>query len=88
MASKENGILYIGVTDNLIKRAYEHKHDLVEGFTKRYHVHNLVYFEIANNPISAITREKQMKKWKRNFKIEIIMATNPTWKDLYDEILY
>lgn len=86
MASKRNGTLYIGVTDNLIKRVYEHKNDLVEGFTKKYQVHMLVYFEESNDIISAIVREKQLKKWKRKWKIELIEKSNPAWKDLYNEL--
>jgi putative endonuclease len=87
LASKRNGTLYIGVTSDLIKRIYEHKHDLVDGFTKRYRVHDLVYFEAHEDIQQAITREKQMKKWKRNWKLRLIEKTNPTWRDLYDEIL-
>ncbi len=87
LASKKNGTLYIGVTSDLIKRIYEHKHDLVDGFTKRYRVHDLVYFEAHEDIQQAITREKQMKKWKRNWKLRLIEKTNPTWRDLYDEIL-
>ena len=87
LASKRNGTLYIGVTNDLIKRIYEHKHDLVDGFTKRYRVHDLVYFEAHQDIQQAITREKQMKKWNRNWKLRLIEKTNPTWRDLYDEIL-
>ncbi|MDP3245193.1 MAG: GIY-YIG nuclease family protein [bacterium] len=87
MASKRNGTLYIGVTDNLVKRVYEHKNDLVEGFTKRYQIHILVYFEESNDIISSIAREKQLKKWKRKWKIELIETNNPTWNDLNDELL-
>ena len=87
LASKRNGTLYIGVTSDLIKRIYEHKHDLVDGFTKRHRVHDLVYFEAHEDVQQAITREKQMKKWNRNWKLRLIEKTNPTWRDLYDEIL-
>jgi putative endonuclease len=87
LASKRNGTLYIGVTSDLIKRIYEHKHDLVDGFTKRYRVHDLVYFEAHEDIQQAITREKQMKKWNRNWKLRLIEKTNPIWRDLYDEIL-
>ena len=83
LASKKNGTLYIGVTSNLIKRVYEHKNDLVEGFTKKYGVHQLVYFEHTTDMYGAITREKQMKKWRREWKIELIKQGNPEWKDLY-----
>ena len=87
LASKRNGTLYIGVTNDLIKRIYEHKNDLVEGFTKKYQVHQLVYYEETSDIQSAITREKQMKKWNRKWKLELIESTNPEWKDLYDEII-
>lgn len=87
LASKRNGTLYIGVTSELIKRAYEHKNDFVEGFTKEYGVHNLVYFEETTDVESAIKREKQLKTWKRNWKLELIESKNPQWKDLYFEII-
>lgn len=87
LASKKKGVLYIGVTDNLIKRVYQHKNNLVEGFTKQYHVHMLVYFEETNEVLVAITREKQLKKWKRDWKIRLIEENNPEWKDLYDSIV-
>ncbi|MBE9504212.1 MAG: GIY-YIG nuclease family protein [Proteobacteria bacterium] len=83
LASKKNGILYIGVTNNLIKRIYEHKNDLTEGFTKKYTIHNLVYFEETKDVNAAITREKQMKKWYRQWKINLIEKSNPDWDDLY-----
>ena len=87
LASRKHGTLYIGVTNNLIKRVYEHKQDLVEGFTKKYNVHMLVYFEQTNNVESTITREKQMKAWKRQWKIDLIEEKNPEWKDLYSDII-
>ena len=87
LASKRNGTLYIGVTSNLIKRIYEHKNNLIEGFTKKYNIHNLVYYEITEDVNSAITREKQLKIWKRNWKIELIEKNNPGWKDLYFELI-
>jgi len=87
LASKKNGTLYVGVSNNLIKRVYEHKNNLISGFTQKYSVHNLVYYEIFNDVYEAITREKRMKKWKRQWKIELIRKFNPEWKDLYDEIL-
>ncbi len=86
LASKRNGTLYIGVTNDLIKRVHEHKQGLVEGFTKKYNVNRLVFFEETNDVESAIIREKQMKKWKRQWKIELIEKLNPEWKDLYSEI--
>ena len=85
LASKKNGTLYIGVTNNVAKRVYEHKHGLVEGFTKKYHVHKLVYFEETNDIREALTREKRMKKWNRAWKIELIEKSNPDWNDLFEE---
>ena len=87
LANKKNGILYIGVTNDLLKRVYEHKNNLVDGFTKKYKVHNLVYYEEAGNANSAITREKQMKKWNRQWKIELIEKDNSEWKDLYISLI-
>ena len=87
LASKRNGTLYIGVTSNLIKRIYEHKNNLVEGFTKKYKVHTLVYYEQTNDSESAILREKQLKKWNRKWKLELIEKNNPQWADLYEELL-
>ena len=86
LASKRNGTLYIGMTNDLIRRINEHKHDLVAGFTKQYGVHRLVWYETADTPLAAITREKQLKKWNRVWKLRLIEAMNPDWKDLYDEI--
>ena len=87
LASKKNGTLYIGVTNDLVKRVFEHKENLIEGFTKKYNVHKLVNFETAEDVMSAITREKQMKKWRRKWKIELIEKENPEWTDLYEGIL-
>jgi putative endonuclease len=87
LASKRNGTLYIGVTNDLMRRVYEHRNDLVEGFTKKYGVHLLVYYEQHNNAESAIQRERQMKKWNRQWKINRIQEQNPDWKDLYDAIV-
>ena len=87
LASKRNGTLYIGVTSELIKRVYEHKNNLVEGFTQKYKVHNLVYYETTDDINSAITREKQLKKWKRTWKMELIEKNNPEWRDLYSELI-
>ena len=87
MASKQNGTLYIGVTGDLAKRAWEHKNKLVEGFTKKYGVHRLVYYEMHGDMLSAIAREKQMKKWNRAWKLELIEEKNPEWNDLWDEIV-
>ncbi len=87
MASQKNGAIYIGVTSNLIKRVYEHKNKLVDGFTKKYNINNLVYYEITNQVTSAIAREKQLKNWRRQWKINLIEKENPDWMDLYDDIL-
>lgn len=87
LASQERGTLYVGVTSDLIKRIYEHKNDLVEGFTKRYRVHALVWYEQHDTMELAIAREKAIKEWKRAWKLEIIEKTNPGWRDLYDDLL-
>jgi putative endonuclease len=87
LASKRNGTLYIGVTNDLVRRVYEHKADLVPGFTRRYSVHTLVYFEETDDVETAIAREKQMKKWNRAWKVSVIERSNPTWRDLYDDIV-
>ena len=86
MASKRNGTLYVGITNDLIRRAYEHRNDLVEGFTKKYGVHKLVYFEQTNDIYSTIQREKRFKKWNRQWKIGLIEKVNLDWKDLYDDL--
>ncbi|MEA1937433.1 MAG: GIY-YIG nuclease family protein [Patescibacteria group bacterium] len=82
-ASKKNGTLYIGVTSNLKKRIYEHKEGLIDSFTKKYKIDKLVYFETTTDVNSAILREKQMKKWKREWKLNLIEKENPCWIDLY-----
>lgn len=87
LASKRNGTLYIGVTDDLVRRVYEHKHEAIEGFTKQYRIHTLVYYEMANSIEDAIKREKQLKKWERNWKLSLIEKNNPGWKDLYEDII-
>jgi putative endonuclease len=87
LASKRNGTLYIGVTSDLVKRIWEHKQNFGEGFTSRYDVHALVYFEMHGDMAEAIRREKQLKKWKRSWKIELIEKTNPEWRDLWQDIL-
>ena len=87
LASKKNGTLYVGVTSDLVKRVWEHKQDLVDGFTKKYEVHTLVYFEQHEDMIQAMTREKQIKKWKRTWKLSLIEESNPDWRDLWDEIV-
>ena len=86
LCSKRNGTLYTGVTSDLVKRVYEHKNDLVDGFSKKYNVHRLVWYEIHESAESAITREKQIKKWKRAWKLKLIEQTNPEWIDLYGNI--
>jgi putative endonuclease len=86
LCSKKNGTLYTGVTSNLIKRVYEHKNNMAEGFTKKYDVHRLAWYEVHESAESAITREKQIKKWERSWKIELIQGQNPEWKDLYEDI--
>ncbi len=87
LANKTNSVLYTGVTDNLIKRVYQHKNKLVESFTKKYNVNKLVYYEIFNDINEAIKREKQIKGGSRKKKIELVQEFNPNWIDLYDEII-
>ena len=86
LASQRDGTLYIGVTNDLARRVWEHKTDAVNGFTKKYRVHWLVWYELADTARAAITREKQLKKWNRVWKLRLIEEMNPDWKDLYDEI--
>jgi putative endonuclease len=87
MASQRNGTLYIGVTSNLIKRIWEHKTNVVEGFTKKYGVHTLVWYESHETMDSAIQREKALKKWRRDWKTGLIESFNPDWQDLYKTII-
>jgi putative endonuclease len=87
LASERNGTLYIGVTSDLVKRIWEHKNNLVKGFTKRYNVHNLVWYELHNNMNAAIEREKNVKEWKRAWKIRLLEENNPDWNDLYNTII-
>lgn len=87
LASRQNGTLYIGVTSDLIRRTYEHKNNLIPGFTAKYSIHTLVYYESHRDIESAIRREKQMKKWNRKWKLNLIEAGNPDWNDLYEELL-
>jgi putative endonuclease len=86
LASKRNGTLYIGVTSDIHKRVWEHKNDVVEGFTKKYGVHRLVYYELHEDMVSAIRREKQMKKWNCGWKLSLIEKHNMDWRDLWEEI--
>jgi putative endonuclease len=83
LASQRNGTLYLGVTNDLKRRVWEHKHDLVKGFSSEYGVHNLVWYEIHNDIEQAILREKRLKKWNRKWKLELIEKDNPNWNDLY-----
>jgi len=87
LASKRNGTLYIGVTSDLIKRVWQHKNNIVEGFTRKYNVHLLVYFEQYDSIVDAITREKQLKTWQRSWKIRLIEQNNRKWCDLYPDII-
>ena len=87
LASQKNGTLYVGVMNDLTRRVYEHKNDLVEGFTKQYQVHDLVWFESTGSVEAAIQREKQLKNWKREWKVALIEKQNPEWRDLYESIL-
>ena len=87
LASRRNGTLYIGVTSNLVQRVYQHKTDQAEGFTQQYGVHTLVYYELHTTMLAALEREKRLKKWNRAWKIELIEQGNPTWRDLYPEIV-
>ncbi len=86
LASKRNGTLYIGVTSNIIQRVWQHKQQSVDGFTKKYNIKDLVYFEVHDNAENAIKREKQLKKWRRAWKIKLIEENNQEWNDLYDTI--
>jgi putative endonuclease len=87
LASHRRGTLYIGVTSDLVKRIWAHKQDLVEGFTKKYQVHSLVYFEQFEDMFTAISREKQLKKWRRVWKIKLIEKDNDEWRDLYADLI-
>ena len=87
LASRWNGTLYVGVTSDLVKRVWEHKHDAAGGFTKKYRVHDLVWFEQHATMELAIAREKAIKEWKRAWKIQLIEQTNPKWVDLYPDII-
>ncbi len=87
LSSRPNGTLYIGVTSDLAKRVWQHKNNFVGGFTQRYNVHRLVWYEVHENMDSAITREKALKNWKRAWKIRLIEESNPTWRDVYEEVI-
>ncbi len=85
LASKQNGTLYVGITNDIIKRVFQHKHNEVEGFTKKYKIHRLVWYESCMDVREAIAREKQLKKWNRKWKLALIEKSNPQWRDLYSE---
>ena len=87
LASRKSGTLYIGVTNDLVRRAYDHKSNVIQGFTEKYGVHDLVYYESYTDVRDALTREKRLKKWKRQWKINLIETKNPDWRDLYEQII-
>ena len=87
LASRKNGTLYIGITSDIVKRVWEHKEKTVKGFTSKYGVDKLVYYEVFKDPENAIKREKRLKEYKRQWKIDLIEKDNPEWKDLYKEIV-
>lgn len=87
LANKPGGTLYVGVTNDLIRRVFEHREGLVQGFTRRYGIKKLVYFEQHDTAIGAIQREKNIKHWSREWKIDLVISINPDWRDLYDEIV-
>jgi putative endonuclease len=87
LANQKHGTLYIGMTNNLVRRVYEHKSGLVKGFTQKYKLHRLVYFEICDAALAAIQREKTLKKWPREWKLNAIERENPNWQDLYSSLL-
>ena len=87
LTSRRNGTLYTGVTSNLVQRVWQHKNNLVDGFTKKYGVHTLVWFEVHETMQTAIEREKAIKEWRRAWKIELIESVNPQWRDLYEDIV-
>jgi len=86
ITNRKNGVLYIGVTNNLQERIYQHKNELISGFSEKYNLHKLVYAESFESMIDAINREKQLKKWNRSWKIALIEKDNPEWLDLYEEL--
>lgn len=86
LCNRRNGTLYTGMTSDLIKRVYEHRNNLVNGFTKKYDIHRLVWYETQESPEGAIIREKRIKKWKRAWKLKLIEKHNPQWNDLYESI--
>jgi putative endonuclease len=88
LATRPGGTIYVGVTNDLVRRTYEHRNGLISGFTKRYRIKSLVYFEQYDTAPAAIQREKNIKHWPREWKIDLILSMNPTWRDLYDQITH
>jgi putative endonuclease len=86
LASRKDGAIYVGITNDIARRIYEHRIKAVRGFTSKYNITRLVWFEIYDDPISAISREKELKKWKRAWKVQLVEAQNPQWNDLYESI--
>ncbi|MBI1204122.1 MAG: GIY-YIG nuclease family protein [Rhodopseudomonas sp.] len=86
LATRKQGTLYLGITNDLVRRTYQHKEKLLPGFTSRYDIRRLVWFEVYDDPINAIAREKEIKKWRRAWKVALIEKGNPDWRDLYPEI--
>ena len=86
LASRRDGAIYVGITNDIVRRVYEHRMKAVPGFTAKYNITQLVWFETYDDPVSAITREKELKKWKRAWKVQLIEAENPQWHDLYESI--
>jgi putative endonuclease len=86
LASRKDGAIYVGITNDIVRRIYEHRTKVIQGFTSKYNITRLVWFEIYDDPISAISREKELKKWKRVWKVQLIEAQNPQWNDLYESI--
>jgi len=86
LASRKDGAIYIGVTNDIVRRVYDHRTKAVPGFTSKYNITRLVWFDIYDDPISAISREKELKKWRRAWKVQLMEAQNPDWNDLYESI--
>jgi len=86
LASRKDGAIYVGVTNDIVRRIYEHRTKVIQGFTSKYNITRLVWFEIYDDPISAISREKELKKWKKAWKVQLIESQNPRWNDLYESI--
>ena len=86
LASRKDGATYVGITNDLVRRVYEHRQKSISGFSSKYNINRLVWFEVYDDPTNAITREKELKKWKRSWKLQLIEAQNPQWDDLYESI--